>query len=434
MPRRYWWLKRIVVGYVIFVMVVMGVRWRAGVVVERRLGGEIAKLRAKGEPVTLEDFQEPAVGDEENAGAYLRRAEELLAKARKVPQDEKDLDSLPMALPLSAADVALMEKLLSRHADVLAEVRAARGKKGVNWGMKTQSPAMGIMLPWLSGQGAMSYLLQSAAQLAHQKGDDAAAVEYVRDMLVISRAVDRTPFLVCHFVVMSISNRAAGVVGDIAPQLRIAAAGERLAGGKPASREQVRALVGDLMDDRTMQDALGLAMQGERMFQLDTAYSVAGGKLNLSDLGSQRWPMGPADAMTAAGGWVARPMLLNEGRQMLIWSNEVVEACREADGPAAAAKVPTVPKTATFRGPRMAMMVPALGPALGRHYVGVFQMRKAGIELAERLYEMENGRKAGRVEDLVPRYLKEVPKDPVTGGGAVMGLGAGTRASTRAAK
>ncbi|MCY2952041.1 MAG: hypothetical protein NTU53_08690, partial [Planctomycetota bacterium] len=392
--------------------------------VQRRLGGEIAKLKAKGEPVVLEDFQEPAVADEENAGAYLRRAGEMLDRASKVEGVEKDLDDMVTTLPMSGADVALMERVMRRHGDVLAEVRKARGKKGVRWGIKLESPTIAVMFPWVNRQRGVSRLLASAAVYSHQKGDDAAAVEYARDMLMISRATDRLPFLICHLMALAISNHAASVVGGIAPGFRISGAGEG---------ERVRALVGELMEDGAMQEGLVRAMQGERMFQLDTAYSVAGGKLNPSDLGFQRWPMGPADAMTAAGGWVARPMLLNEGRQMLIWSNELVEACREADGPAAA-KVPTVPKTAKFRGPLMALMVPAVGPAVRRHYAGVFQMRKAGIELAERLYELDNGRKAGRVEDLVPKYLKEMPKDPVAGGGAVMGLVAATQPSTRAAK
>ena len=70
--------------------------------------------------------------------------------------------------------------------------------------------------------------------------------------------------------------------------------------------------------------------------------------------------------------------------------------------------------------PMMTMMVPALGGVVGRQYQGVFGLRKARIELAERMYEVENGRKAERLEDLVPKFLREVPKDTVTGGGVAM--------------
>ena len=42
----------------------------------------------------------------------------------------------------------------------------------------------------------------------------------------------------------------------------------------------------------------------------------------------------------------------------------------------------------------------------------VAQRRMAGIALAMRLYEVDNGRRPGKLGELVPKYLPAVPVDP----------------------
>jgi hypothetical protein len=45
----------------------------------------------------------------------------------------------------------------------------------------------------------------------------------------------------------------------------------------------------------------------------------------------------------------------------------------------------------------------------------MIKSRELEVALASRAYELENGRRPAKVEDLVPNYIKAVPLDPVTG-------------------
>ncbi len=311
--------------------------------------------------------------------------------------------------------------------DVLAVVRTARGKEAVAWGMKVESPATGILLPWVGSQRQVSRLLMGAGVYAHEKGDDGAAVEYLRDGLMLSRAVDRSPVLICHLVAIGIANQTAGLAGAMAGELRIGGAGG-------ASGEQVMGLIGELMDDGAMRAGLVGAMEGERMFQYDTVISLAQRRLGFGGVAGG-FGGNQASVMERWGARAISPMLMNEGREMLRWSNQMVEACRAEDGALASARIPALPGVTGggmgYRTPVMSMLVPSLGAAMGRHYAGVYAMRGAGIELAGRMYEVETGKKAERLEDLLPKYLKEVPRDPVAGGGKAMPFAAGTQPSGR---
>ncbi|HEX2971133.1 MAG TPA: hypothetical protein VHP11_02300, partial [Tepidisphaeraceae bacterium] len=68
----------------------------------------------------------------------------------------------------------------------------------------------------------------------------------------------------------------------------------------------------------------------------------------------------------------------------------------------------------------MSRMIPALNAFATRHYSFIFQQHKAAIALAERLYQLDHGRGAQRLEDLVPDYLPTIPRDPMAGGNAAM--------------
>jgi len=426
-PPRYWWRRRIIACYLLLIAAVLVLRWRVGAVIQRRLDAQIQRLRARGEPVTIGDFVEPVVADEENAALCLRRAGEALVKAKETPEYEADLDSLPASLPLSAVDVALMQKLMVRHTDVLGLARSARGRPKVAWGMKMESPAIGVLLPWISSQRELSNLLRAAALYAHQTGDHAAAVEYIRDMLTISRAVDRSPVLITHLVAISVSTNATNAAMSISPTLRVRG------DVKAATPEQVRALITEMLEDQDSAGAMVRAMQGERMFQIDVVTCIANGRLNLADLSWPRRPANAGDMVGNAAARMVRPLLINEAVQMMSWSTQFVEACREGDNVSAAAKFPP-PVFRNYRQPLLSLIVPTMGSAVSRHFGGIYQSRKAAIEVAERLYEVDHGRPPRRLEDLVPDYLPKVPQDPVTGKGAAMPFTPATQPTTAPAQ
>jgi hypothetical protein len=406
MPARFWWLKRLAAGLVAFLIASGALKMRADRVSQRKLDAQIAALRAMGEPMTIADFIEPAVADEDNAAAYLTRA----AKAMKLgEEDEKAFENLiGTPPPLAAADMQLMDRLMPQFHEALDLVRQARGKSRVNWHLQFQSPAIGILLPHLNEQRELVHVLVLAAAWAHQRGDDAAAVEYVRDMLVIGRAVDRQPFLVSHLVACSCNAAAIKATIQMAPQMKAVAPG------------QMRALLDELLDERATREGFVHAMQGERLFQVDTMQCLADGRLGEHSFGR---PL-----LSPFGRFVARPILWKEARDMLPFGNAMVEAARQPDLPTASAKMPPRPNPASrWKQPFASMLIPALGAVANRHYAALSGRRQAAIAVAERLYELEHGKKPARIEDLVPQYLPEVLVDPSSMQGTKLGLTAATQ-------
>jgi len=432
-PPRYWWLKRVGVAYVLFIAAIGGLRWWAGAVAERRLAAEIEKLRARGEMITMADFQEENVAEEENAATHLLRAAGILNDM--TAEERAEFDDLPGKLPLTGAQMQLAQKVLGRYSKAMEEVRAARGKRGVSWGLKLGSPAYAVPLPWLPEQRELSSLLYAAALDAHQRGDDAAAIEYVRDMLMIGRAVDRSPDLVCHLVAIGISGGACDAAEQIAQGLRIAElAGVGPVAAKPARRQQVRDLLAELLDDKAARRGFDQAMQGERFFQLDTVQCLARGGIKVNDLFGPISPTPLGWSMGRLLGPAMHPLLMMEGREMMQWASDVVEAARQEDLVAASARMPVMPWGAgawnRFRRPVTSLLVPTFGAVTNRHYQMLYTRRHVAIELAAREYQLEHGQRPARLADLVPKYLPAIPKDPVSGGALPMPFVAATQPTT----
>ena len=135
-PVRYWWAKRIGVGFVVWMVVMLGVRWGWGCEADRRLNAEIAKYQAAGEPVFLEDFVTKPVPDEENAAKLYLEAADTMGK---LPEKELNLlfslrdyykDKNPDKLGI----------LIKRLAPSLTLVRQARELERFDWGVEWSIP------------------------------------------------------------------------------------------------------------------------------------------------------------------------------------------------------------------------------------------------------------------------------------------------------
>ncbi|HOO16374.1 MAG: hypothetical protein KBH81_00180 [Phycisphaerae bacterium] len=70
-PARFWWLKRLACDAVIMLVVLLAVRLWWGWEAQRRFDAAIAKCRAAGEPVLVDDFLIAPLPDDENAAFFL---------------------------------------------------------------------------------------------------------------------------------------------------------------------------------------------------------------------------------------------------------------------------------------------------------------------------------------------------------------------------
>ena len=404
-PRRYWWLARIGALYVLVIVMVVGVRWWWGNVSSRRFDAAISAAHARGEKILVADYAPgDPIPDEQNAAFYFGRA----LNGIKFSKTEEWAIGNAGSLPLREDIFNTVGQALDSHPQVLADLRAARSAPRVDWGLRIASPMWSVLLPHLNQTRRLANILRAAALHAAQRGDHAAAVEHVLDFEPLMRSLDDQPFLVTHLVRIGVEAVAADAVAEIARDLEIAG-GPGGGGGAtapatgvstPASREQVRALIAMLLEDRPRRSAFTAALEGERAAQVDVGVSVA----------ARAYLVRPAIQMDTI-------TLVKEGEQLLA-------AAAAPDWRAGQKLMPAAP---VVSGPRTTahvvsqMIRPALGRAVSTSYRGAAQSRLAATALAIRIYQRDHGgQRPPTLAALVPDYLPAVPLDPMATNGATI--------------
>ena len=72
--KRFYWLKRLSLLFVLLLLLVAGLRLIWGHRVQSRLDQAIADIQAKGEPILFTDLKYPPLADTENGAWYLNQA------------------------------------------------------------------------------------------------------------------------------------------------------------------------------------------------------------------------------------------------------------------------------------------------------------------------------------------------------------------------
>ena len=409
LPPRYRWLKRLAVGLGVFFALVIVLRIWWGHEAHRRLQAEIQRIQAAGEPIFPADFNPTEeIPKEDNAALALIKASE----AYDTTYETKDF---PALIVMIDEDWALIAQGIADNAETLALVRSARSMAGLDWGLRFGSPAIYILLPQLSPQRSLARMLARFSAYYHSIGDDAAAVELLRDALRQSELMQEPPMLISYLVGVACSALTVRTIEFMAHDLAVG-------GALGASREQVRALIDELLDDQVPRRELRRAMYGERMFQLDCMQQISEGNISSAAL------------MTIGGGGVPpgvgvfdllfRPLMLLDGERMLQHMRQMIEACDRPTWPAASEIVDELELKVDqahvglerVRRPMSAMLLPSLASVVRSHYKGLAERRMAAIALAIRLYELDHGGRPRELAELVPDYLPAVPIDPMAAG------------------
>jgi hypothetical protein len=435
-PARFWWFKRLTLLCLALAVGVAALRVWWGREAERRLQAALAPLVAEGWPVRAADMNPPPVPEEVNAAAYLKAA----IKAIDAANDSPAASSLtyPSYPPYGAEWEALAEASVAGSAKAFPLARRARAFDRFDWGTRVKRPAVATPLPHLNDARHMANTVGDAALHAHVNGDDAAALEAVRDVLHLDRGVGAEPFLVTHLVRVGIESLALSRLQVIAPGMAVAPDGAdggattTPADGAPAAlpapkaatqrraagRAQVRALVAELLDERDLAASQLRAYASERAGQVDTA----------------EW-MGELAPMT-------RPMFRLDAVRMIERNAALMEAAAQPSSPAANAVLaraagagPPAPPTGAnlFNPPRVGRVkreridYPVLlssklanigmGRAIEHHMRVRAERRMTAVSLAAQLYRADTGRWPPSIEALVPKYLPEVPVDPLAADG-----------------
>jgi len=373
-----------------------------------RLNGLLHRHRALGEPVAPEDFNQAV----EAAGA--NPATDLLASAGAIqtPAESQSRDDFlgDAHLPLTPREVENLRRLIAMNHASLTHAEALRDKQAqAVWGVHFVSPVFNTLMRELNGQRNVARLLRAAALEAHQRGDDAEAVERVRQLLLQARALYRHPgFIVAHLVTVGVNDLAADVARELAPDLEI---GPPHDGRQPASPEQIRRIIGLLLDEQPIRDGQRLELLSERMFEVDTAEATVSGRI---------------DVMTASGsnvrgnpllGYVLGPLIYKDARLMFERQSKLVAIAQSPDWQTCNRQFNAFPQKTSYGMQHffLRILTPALDRALLQDFRALTESRLTAVMLALRWYAVEHdGKVPADLSELVPSYSPSVPADPMT--------------------
>ena len=370
-----------------------GVAFLVTLHVRSGLNADIALRRGRGERVLKDDFRHPSIPDSINAAHFINEA----GKSLQVSQD--DWGVVWNASPegrLASSELEKLSRILQSNRAVLENVHRARACPEVDWQIDlSPTPVIGqVSLPSTKESRDISELLTRDIQIKHQLGDDAGAIESLRDFTALSRAVDHQCMLVTHFLSMGVLMMAMDRCRDISGGLEIAGAG---GAGHAATRQQVNDLIAELLDDRPQQAAIVECWQEERMGAIDSALFLAN-----SAYGFQRatfyseadWVLHDAESMFAASrapNWSTSQTIL---------------------------KRTPVPVTSSSH-PVAALLTSSWRKAPKMDLCSQGDRRSAAILLAIRLYAVDHdGQLPPSLGVLAPDYVKSLPPDPFAGDGA----------------
>lgn len=460
--------RRFVAGKVFFALMVLfllasaGGRIWWGWYADRENQAVIDEIRHRGEPVTWRGMQPPAVPDDRNAAEVYKRifaspeyqkALDLTVVLRSrlpgavtpkpgtgpsslpVPRpgekapakadDEWILVDNPDDLPNSVAREGLSDKLSDaefrrKHPEMaarffsmveqpLALARLARGMKADFKG-DYSGTCETFTNPLLQAHMRLARVLSVAAAIAHDHGDDARAVEYLRAGQAVGESMYSLPTLIGQMVGVSIDSIATIAIEGIAPTLKI--------GPAPSSDPaQVRAMMGELLAAQSAQDNFARAFMSERTTVQDMVKKILEDPMSFQRIQD---PQGPEQTMPAPALWLVKfvsgPMWTIQATEHMRYMNLYVAQAKLGRYPPSTVSPPAyldAPGPLKKLSHCLSMMfTPALSRTFLFQYHCLSTRRMAATALAIRLWESEQGKRPQTLAELCPKYLSAVPEDP----------------------
>lgn len=372
------------------------VYWLWGKHERNSLLAAIDRYHQAGEPVLPEDFAPPAHDDPNNPATRWRAAAAALKPLD--PELARRADDRVLSVPITAADYGFLRQLLDPNQQALQLAESASRMKGrADWRVRFTRPVVDCVSPDLASQRRLALMLERAALASHYDGDDAEAVDRIRQIVALSRAMQSHPTMIGHLVADDLESIACDTARTVGPQLSIGADFEGKT--RPVSQTQLRKLIAQLLDERPLRHGQILAYRTERMREVDTAMQVGDG----------HGPIGFPLAQRAYG----------DARIMLDYVSGALKAAQSPNRPAARRRMAALPDIQSMWGVRHLLLI--LIPDFDRTITVDFQTladdHLTALLLACRLYAVDHGGAfPARLEDLIPAYVPAVPSDPFTTG------------------
>jgi hypothetical protein len=364
----------------------------------------VAEMAKAGEIVTVEGIQTPPVDPANNAAITLRAAGAMADDDTSQPFDDLDLSPTH-----TDEQWAIIEENVFDLGPALKLVDDAEKQTGVDWEVKWDDPIFATLLLDINPTRSLVKVVSAAAMLAHHQGRDGEAIHRVAQMLMIARANDQKPFFVTHVVSLNLAKDACQQIEWLAPTLGI---GTREGEARP---EQVQELIKDLLNDEWVQQRFREACIDVRLNVICSARWLGEGSLTQSQA---RELLSPSNVEPT------HAQVYTDARLLLPYLGAPIAAGDAKSWPEYQSRIKHVPPELAdiYKHPLYVLMPQSGGRSDGRArdgYQAIARMRSAAATLALRAYAVDHGGQLPPTLDaLVPKYLPNVPLDPIakTGG------------------
>jgi hypothetical protein len=251
-------------AYVVLALVALWTAWYA--YAARAIPAALAASRARGEPISVEDLNPVLPPGEANAADLCLAAD---AACHLSAAEEELINPTPMGsyfgYPLNEADLTAARRLLDSRKATLELVRRIRTVQHAAWIVDPDD--WRVTGGNLRAVRHLALFLRAMAIVQHQNRHDNEAVETLRDLLILADRVGQGPAII-HTLMASIpATMASETVRDLAPDLEMQSA-THPSGATP---EQMRSLLGELLDTGPAQAQLVRAYRGEQAYLLVVA-------------------------------------------------------------------------------------------------------------------------------------------------------------------
>ncbi len=379
---------------------------------------EIDAIKAKGEPIEWEEIASEGYELDNAVSLYMaaqreigevfwRRSDSSDNQPGRVSRSARDADSdelfsiqdeyyyLLEDPALRQAHRAEVVEFLDELEPALTLARSARRFETVVW---RPFPYLnrygGVDHPDVGGSESLGRLLCLASLMAHEKGEEVASLEYLRDARALGDSFAGTLGGWPHSSQCKVSDEVSLAIEQISPNL--------LKGPiKESSRELVRTVTAELLDREPMQKGLVAAFLGDRV--VFACQSRAYIYENIRGHGLIR----------RAHVFALRPLLIYEEAALLrTWTRSIAAARTGSYARVNAVET----ERSNINWPITVPALPTFSPdmELTTHFRSLALRRMAGVALSLRMYEIDNGRRPKTLEELVGKYLRKVPDDPFT--------------------
>jgi len=406
-----------------------GVWWSAHS--HKKFQEAVDPIVAAGEPLAWSDLASDPVPDDQNAAILYMQIVEgtVLEDAHDILRSDQEPWSWGrhdiVGKFMAGRDVRRkhskeLRKLLGMASEAFALCRMARDLDEVDWEIDFSANPYEVDLPQFQALVEVANLLHLAMVEAHESGRDDEAVEYYLDGIALGDSLLRAPALVGYLVGVAVHAIMDSSLEEILPTMKIGDASHSV------GPEKLGELTAKLLDTERFSKSLNLALMAERSVGYSTSQSILtleilnGQFSGVPDVEVRRTAFNPNPLLRAGLDFGVAPMfrldtawaIKHHGAYVRTSKLGTLPECRRSLQPPLKEFQERL-EGLTFARPITTLLVPSLEGAFEIHHNAIAKRRMSGTAVAVRMYQIDQGRRPEKLQDLVPKYLPKVPQDPM---------------------